>query len=66
MERVWRSIEIRYCPVVGHNVVVEPRDREENTEAAFVCQRAERCLNERGGCRHPAAAGALREGSRAE
>lgn len=46
------EINLRYCPVVGHNVVVEftRGQRTGSKDAKPSCHCAQQCEKERGGC----------------
>jgi hypothetical protein len=53
METKSKSMDLRYCPVVKHNVVLE-LDNEmqfgKKGAAVSICLNAHKCLNDRGGC----------------
>jgi len=49
-----KSIILRYCQVVKHNVVLEldgnPEKQNKKSENLTCCLNSQKCLNDRGGC----------------
>ena len=54
MEIMAKSMILRYCPVVKHNVVLELdgdlETQNKRSENLTCCLNSQKCLNDRGGC----------------